>query len=57
MYSIKYTYDNPSGAGPFKGKTTALLPSVKGDLYFGPFGRATVVSCSKVRTVKNTCSE
>jgi hypothetical protein len=46
-YIIRYVYDNPSGAGPFKGKITTLEPYLKGDTIFAPFGRATVVSCRK----------
>lgn len=52
-YKIAYTYDNPSGAGPFKGKAVVDEKLAKGDGYYGPFGAATVVSCSKVKeTVK-----
>lgn len=48
-YKITYTYDNPSGAGPFKGKAVVDEKLAKGDSYYGPFGAATVVSCSKVK--------
>lgn len=45
QYTIRYTYDNPSGAGPFTGKATVSEKYMKGDTYFAPFGRATVTSC------------
>ena len=50
MYKITYTYDNPGGAGPFKGRAVANSKHSKGDSYYGPFGRATVATCSKVKT-------
>lgn len=52
MFKIKYTYDNPSGAGPFKGSCETVDKYAKGDFYYGPFGAATIVSCSKVKPVR-----
>ena len=49
MYNVKYTYDNPSSAGPFKGKGQASIKYEKGEGYYGPFGHATVTSCVKVK--------
>jgi hypothetical protein len=48
-YKVSYTYDNPSGAGPFKGKMTIDYKVIKGDTIFAYFGRATVVSCRVVK--------
>jgi hypothetical protein len=44
-YLVKYTYDQPSGAGPFKGKMETRDPYAKGETIAATFGRATVVSC------------
>ena len=49
MYRITYTYDNPHGAGPFKGKATVGDKYSKGDTYYGPFGAATIVSCRIIK--------
>ena len=51
MYKISYTYDNPHGAGPYKGKTTSDVKYSKGDSIAAVFGRATVVSC-RINKVK-----
>lgn len=48
-YAITYTYDNPSGAGPFKGKAVVDSKYSKGDNYYGPFGAATIRSCRAIR--------
>lgn len=48
-YIIRYTYDNPSGAGPFKGKAQVGVKYAKGDTYFGPFGTATITSCRALK--------
>lgn len=45
MYKIPYTYDNPHGAGPFKGRTVSDVKYSKGDIIWAVFGCATVVSC------------
>jgi len=49
MFKITYTYDNPHGAGPFKGRATVPTKYARGDSYYGPFGTATVVSCRAVK--------
>ena len=49
MYRIRYTYDNPHGAGPFKGTTTIAHKYSKGDSIYGPFGAATVISCRLIK--------
>jgi len=49
MYRIRYTYDNPHGAGPFKGTTTSATKYSKGDSIYGPFGAATVISCRLIK--------
>lgn len=49
MYRIRYTYDNPQGAGPFKGTTTSAAKYSKGDSIYGPFGPATVISCRLIK--------
>jgi hypothetical protein len=54
LYGIRYTYDNPSSAGPFRGKAIVSDKYTKGDMFYGPFGRATVVSCSTVRQTSAT---
>lgn len=48
-YKIRYTYNNPHGAGPFKGTATVTTKYVKGDFYYGPFGAATVISCRCIK--------
>lgn len=62
MFKIKYTYDNPSGAGPFKGAAVVSTKHAKGDYWYGPFGSATVTSCGKVkepagRTFQQVCDD
>lgn len=49
MYKVSYVYDNPCGAGPFKGKTVTDVKYSKGDTIFAVMGRATVVSCRLVK--------
>lgn len=49
MYSVSYIYDNPSPAGPFKGKITLAYKVAKGDSIWATFGRATVKSCRLVK--------
>ena len=49
MFKIRYIYNSPSNAGPFKGAAMVPDKMAKGDFYYGPFGAATVISCSKVR--------
>ena len=49
MYRIRYSYDNPHGAGPFKGTTTSAHKYSKGDSLYGPFGAATVISCRLIK--------
>jgi hypothetical protein len=49
MYRIRYSYDNPHGAGPFKGTTTSAAKYSKGDSIYGPFGAATVISCRLIK--------
>ena len=49
MFKISYVYDNPSNAGPFKGKAIVSVKYAKFDSYYGPFGIATVISCTKVK--------
>lgn len=49
MYRVTYTYDSPSGAGPFKGRMSVSTQYRKGDSIAAPFGRATVVSCRAVK--------
>ncbi len=49
MYKVTYTYDNPSGAGPFKGSMKVNEKYSKGDSIYAIFGRATVVSCRLVK--------
>lgn len=48
-WHITYTYDNPHGAGPFKGKAVVFhhTKPEKGELYYAPFGRATIKSVRK----------
>jgi len=48
FYVIRYVYNNPSNAGPYKGKTVISKKLKRGDFYYGPFGAATVVSCFRV---------
>lgn len=47
IYTVTYTYDNPSGAGPFKGRMDTKAPSKRGDSIMAPFGWATVKSCRR----------
>jgi len=61
-YIVRYTYDNPSGAGPFKGKSECSSKQFKGEGWYGPFGAATIVSCTKkrdsnVRTFQQVCDD
>jgi hypothetical protein len=49
MYKVSYTYDNPSGAGPFKGSAIVGSKQIKGEGWYGPFGHATITACSKVK--------
>ena len=51
-YAIRYVYISPSGAGPFKGKAVVDNKYTKGECYYGPFGVAVIVSCSKVKVVQ-----
>lgn len=51
QWRIRYAYNNPSGAGPYKGGAVVPEKMAKGDFYRGPFGAATVTSCSKARKV------
>lgn len=47
-YRISYTYNNPHGAGPFRGRTVidrAEKPK-KGDSYYAMFGAATIKTVS-----------
>lgn len=44
-FIVNYRYDNPHGAGPFKGSMRVSNRYVKGDTIRAPFGAATVVSC------------
>lgn len=50
QWKISYKYDNPSGAGPFKGRAVIVSETKprNGDLHYGPFGRATIVTASRV---------
>jgi hypothetical protein len=49
MYKVSYTYDNPHGAGPFKGSMIVNEKYSKGDSIYAVMGRATVVSCRAVK--------
>ncbi len=48
MFKIRYVYDNPSCAGPFKGSATSAAKYSKGDTIYAVFGSATVISCRGV---------
>jgi hypothetical protein len=48
-YIVTYKYEDPSSAGPFRGRMTFNTKMDKGDTVWGPFGRATVVSCRQLR--------
>ena len=52
QFKITYEYDNPCSAGPFKGKAMVKTKMKKGDSFYGPFGAATVKTCSKVRNTE-----
>jgi len=52
QYRISYVYNYPSGAGPFKGKAIVTDKPAKGDVYFAPFGVATIKSVSRVNAAK-----
>ena len=48
-WRVSYVYDNPSGAGPFRGKTTVTGDKpAKGDFIYAVFGAATIKTVSKV---------
>jgi hypothetical protein len=49
LYKIRYAYGNPSNAGPFRGSATIPMKYEKGDLYWGPFGAATITSCRCIK--------
>ncbi len=49
MYRIRYSYDNPCSAGPFKGTTTSAAKYSKGDTIYALFGAATVISCRLIK--------
>lgn len=48
QFKVSYRYDEPRRAGPFKGRQEVTDKMAKGDMIYGPFGRATVTSCSKI---------
>jgi len=49
QYKVSYVYNNPSSAGPFKGKQIMNYKPEKGDSIRAIFGSATVISVSKVK--------
>ena len=49
-WRISYTYDNPSNAGPFRGRDTVKGDKpVKGDSHYGIFGMATIKTVSRAK--------
>ena len=46
-YKTTYDYDNPHGAGPYKGSMTTPGQYKRGDHISAPFGSATVRSSRK----------
>ncbi len=48
-YQVAYRYVSPSGAGPFKGRTTTRTKYAKGDTIWAVFGEAVVTSCRLVK--------
>jgi len=48
-YQVTYTYDNPSPAGPYKGRWTVDRRYQRGEGINAPFGRATVKSCRRIK--------
>lgn len=48
-YRTTYTYDNPRGAGPFKGAMTTEKQYKRGDSIAAPFGSATVKSSRAIK--------
>lgn len=50
-WNISYTYNNPSGAGPFRGRAVIASDTkpAKGDFHYAAFGAATIVTVSKAK--------
>ncbi len=53
-YLVRYRYDNPGRAGPWKGKATMPDKYAKGDTVLSFYGRATVTSCRKAKPMQST---
>ena len=48
MFKVRYTYVDPSSAGPFKGSMELEDGCTKGDVIHAPFGQALVTSCKNL---------
>jgi hypothetical protein len=49
QYKVSYVYENPSPAGPFKGRTVLDYKPAKGDQIRAMFGAAIVRTVSKAK--------
>jgi hypothetical protein len=51
QWNVSYTYNQPHGAGPFRGRmvVSSATKPIKGDGIYAAFGAATIKTVSKVK--------